>query len=183
VRKIHTAKQEKIIEDLKKTFSTYTLTSYPNLARLRHSKEFPYGNKARLFNDVSKDIQQLFRDVSAIFHYLPLSYRTKIIASSAFYRLFTDQIFPSLQEKERKTKKLTDTAEKYESFIMYQSLFTLGIEGLIRAMPTEFQNYLITEIKPIMKLMESITSFYRKSTGKKDIPYPYVMPDTLDYKT
>lgn len=181
MRKILTGKQIKIINQLEKTFPTYTLTTYPNLARLRHSKEFPYGNKARLFNDVSNDIEQLFRDVSAVYHYMPLSYRTRIIASSAFYRLFTDQIFPSLKEKERK-KKPTEKAEMYESFIMYQNFFTIGIEGLIRTMPTEFQNYLTKEIKPIMQLMESITSFYRKATGKKDIPYPYVIPDTLDYK-
>ena len=61
-------------------------------------------------------------------------------------------------------------------------MFTIGIEGLIRSMPTGFQNHLVNQIKPLMQLMDSIANFYRSTTGREDIPYPYEMPGTFDIK-
>jgi len=181
VRKGQTAKQENKLIQLKETFPRYKLTNYRSLARLRLSKDFPYANQPRIYNEVSKAIDQAFQDIASVFHYLPLSYRTKILAQSSFHRLFTDEVFPSLKEKEQK-KKQTDEATEYESYIIYQTMFAIGIEGLIRKMPTGFQNHLMKQITPVMQLMDSITTFYRNTTGKKDIPNPYVIPDTLDYR-
>lgn len=177
MRKRQNAKQEKELDNLKETFSEYKLTNYLDLARLRISKTFPYENKPRIYREVSKSILQSFEDMQLIFHFLPLSYRTKIIADSRFHRLLTEQIFPSLKQKEQKIDKDSEST-KYESYVIYQSMFTIGIEGLIRSMPTGFQNYLLNQITPLMQLMESITLFYRSTTGKKDIPHPYGIPET-----
>jgi len=177
LRKRQNAKQEKELDNLKETFSEYKLTNYLDLARLRISKTFPYENKPRIYREVSKSILQSFEDMQLIFHFLPLSYQTKIIADSRFSRLLTDQIFPALKQKEQKLSKDLES-NKYESYAMHQSLFSIGIEGLIKSMPTGFQNYLLDQITPLMQLMDSITFFYRSTTGKKDIPYPYTIPET-----
>jgi len=180
VRKRQGSKQEAVLEQLKKTYSEYKLTNILTLARLREPKIFPYSNKIRIYNEVSKKIIQSFNDIQVAYSTLPLSYRNKIVANPAFHRLFTDEIFPSLRKKEQK-KKSTEESNDYESFIIYQTMFSIGLEGLIKNMPTGFQNYLSNQIKPLMQLMESITFFYRNTTGKKDIPYPYQIPESIDY--
>jgi len=181
VRKIQTSKQEQVINHLKKTYSNYKLTSHIDFGRLTEPKVFPYMNKARIYNETSKAILQAFEDIQLVYYRLPLSYRTKIIADGRFHRLFTDDIFPALREKEQK-KKPIDDATKYQSYTIYHTMFAIGIEGLIRSMPTGFQNYLMDQIKPLMSLMMSITDFYRSTTGKKDIPYPYEIPGIIEYK-
>jgi len=177
LRKRQNAKQEKELGYLKQTFSEYKLTNYLDLARLRVSGDFPYENKPRIYREVSKSILQSFEDMQLVFHHLPLSYRTKIIADNRFQRLLTEQIFPSLKQKEQKIDKDYEST-KYESYVIYQSMFAIGIEGLIRSMPTGFQSYLLSQITPLMQLMDSITFFYRSTTGKKDVPYPYGIPET-----
>jgi len=181
LRKRQNAKQEKELVNLKETFSEYKLTNHLDLARLRISQTFPYENKPRIYREVSKSILQSFEDMQLVFHHLPLSYRIKIIADSRFNRLLTDQIFPALKQKEQKIDKYSEST-KYESYSIYQSLFSIGIEGLIKSMPTGFQNYLLDQITPLMQLMDSITFFYRNTTGKKDIPYPYGIPETANVR-
>ena len=179
MRKGLSTKQEGKLDDLKKTFPVYKLTSHLNLARLRLAKDFPYEQQSRLCREVTQNILQYFRDFQVVYHHLPLSYRLKIISDDSFNRCFTDDVIPTLKSKERKSKKPADKAESYESYVMSANLFTIGLENLINSMPTEFQSYLIREVTPLMQLMHSIASFYRKTTGKQDIPFPYTIPDTI----
>ena len=102
MRKRQNAKQEKELDNLKKTYSKYKLTSHLDLARLEISETFPYKNKPRVYKDVTDSILQLFEDIQIVFHHLPLSYKTKIIADSNFNRLLENYIFPTLKQKEQK---------------------------------------------------------------------------------
>jgi len=179
MRKGLTAQQEKELVKLKQTYPTFKLTSYTNLGRLRKPSVFPYSHKSRLCNEITNEILQSFQDVNAIFLQLPESYRLKIISDYRFNRILTDNVLRVLKHKESRSKKPTEKAEQYESYVIASNLFSIGLENLIRSMPTEFQNYLLREVTPLMEFMQSIADFYRRVTGRFDIPYPYVIPETL----
>ena len=181
MRKRQTAKQENILNNLKKTYNTYELLTALELGHLQHPKNFPISNESRFYRYVSNRIIKYLEEVRIGYHDLPASYKTKIIANKQFRLLFTEEIFPSIKKEELKKKKAGEDAVTYDSYIMYQSFFNIGIEGLIRSMPTGFQNYLLDQITPLMRLMDSITFFYRSTTGKKDIPFPYEIPETIEY--
>ena len=179
MRKGQTANQEKELEILKVTFPDFKLTTYTNLGRLRKSKVFPYSHKSRLCNEITNKILQFFEDLNSVFLQLPESYRLKIISDSRFNSILHDDVLRTLKYKESRAKKPTEKAEQYQSYLIASNLFTIGFENLIRSMPTEFQNYLLREVTPLMEFMQSIADFYRRTTGRLDIPYPYTIPETL----
>ena len=51
------------------------------------------------------------------------------------------------------------------------NLFSIGIEGLLRTMPSDFHNYLATQLKPVFSLMQSISMYSYDVTGSKKVPY------------
>jgi len=182
MRKRQTAKQEKILNNIKKTYSAFKLMSHNDLARLQYPNDFPTSNESRFYRSVSKQILKFLEEIRIAYHNLPPSYQMKINADKQFRLLFTEEIFPSLKKEELKKKKAGDDATTYDSYVLYQSFFNIAIEGLIRSMPTGFQSYLLNEIKPLMYLMDSITTFYRQTMKKEHIPYPYEIPGIYEYK-
>lgn len=169
------AKQVGELDNFKKTFPKYKLTSYETLARLRMPDTFNYKHKPRLYKETSKIILQMFYDLGLIFHRLPMSYRIKILSNSAVYRFFTDYVFNVLdKDAKKKLKKKKDEQETFDLYSLYQTFFSIGLEGYVNMMPNEFRDYLLKELQPIVNLMYSIAMYHNKVNPRKPITVPYI---------
>jgi len=71
----------------------------------------------------------------------------------------------------KSNSKIQNDVDDFSSSVMYQNFFNIGFEGLIKIMPKEFQEHLITQVKPIVQLMYAITKNYNK-LSKNKIPEP-----------
>jgi len=175
MKKIPSAKQQHSLEYYKNTFPKLRLIVYDDLARLREPELFPYENKARLYNRVKEGIMQSLFDFDYTFHHLPTHYKKEIMASSNFTN-FIKEVFRFSKDIEKEQK--TEEPEELFSFVLYQNFFTIGIEGLIASMPSEFRPYLEDQVKPIMLLMQSIAKYSKRIDPKSKIPLP-VYPNVL----
>ena len=54
-------------------------------------------------------------------------------------------------------------------------MFNIGLEGLIKSMPQEFQNYISSQLKPMFELMQSISRF--TGTQVPYVHYPDIFQD------
>jgi len=179
LKKRLTGTQEGELENFKKTFPKYKLTNYETLARLRRDDIFDYKHKPRLYKETSETILQMFYDLGLIFHRLPMSYRIKILSNSTVYRFFTDYVFNVLaNDVKKKTKKRKDEQETFDLYSLYQTFFSIGLEGYVNMMPNEFRHYLLKELKPIVNLMYSIAMYHNKVNPRKPITVPYI-PSSL----
>ena len=79
-----TAKQEGIIDQIKKTYPSLNLITHDEFARLWHEDDFPTSNESRLYRDVSKKILRSFTDFHYAFMKLPYSYQIKILTGREF---------------------------------------------------------------------------------------------------
>jgi hypothetical protein len=169
LKKRQNAKQVQVLEYIEKTFPKPNITSPRNIARLREPTHFPYKHKPRLYKEVTKDILKAFHELNGYFYYLPLSYRIKIINDTNFMRFFEDEVIKGTL-KQKDAKENDDDVEKQDSYQLYMNLFSIGIEGLLRTMPSDFHNHLATQLKPIFSLMQSISLYSNDITGSKKVP-------------
>ena len=172
MRKGLTAKQEKDLNELKKTYSNYKLLELIDFARLRSPEVFPYEHKSRLYKQVTNVILQYMNDFVLTFDKLPKSYREKILLDTQFTS-FIDQF--TIWGKDMK-KKQSDSEEQY-TFLLYSKFFNIGVQGLINSMPIQFQPYLKNEIKPFLMLMQSIANFSLMMNPK--LKYPSLSPPSF----
>jgi len=168
--KIQKQAQDPVTVWLKDTHPEFRTTKRINLLRLREPKKFPYENKVRLHNDVTKDLIEVFNELNTYFYYLPVKNRMKVLQSTEFIRFVTEQWLVALEANDvqiAEQKKAGEyNASQDLSYQNYLNLFNIGLEGLIKTMPQEFQSYISSQLKPMFKLMQSIAKF----TGK-DVPY------------
>ena len=178
--KIPEQADKSVIKWLMDTHPEFRTTKRMNLLRLREPKKFPYNNMPRLHDEVTKDLIEVFHELNSYFYHLPVKNRMKILQSSNFNRFVTSEWLQTLHAYDiqnaelKKTKaKSKKTKEKKEydvnqslSYQNYQNMFNIGLEGLIKSMPQEFQNYISNQLKPMFKLMQSISKF----TGNQ-VPY------------
>ena len=165
MRKGQTAKQEKELDTLEKDFPKYKVSSYLDLARFLQPKNFPYANQFRLKRDIKNGIIEELNDVEIIFPNLLDKHQQEILTSDQFMRTMN-----ILLDSADKIKPKNDV-DNFSSSVMYQNFFNVGFEGLIRTMPKEFQEHLISQVKPIIQLMYAITKNYNK-LSKNKIPEP-----------
>jgi len=170
-----TAKQEKILDDIKNTYPNLTLIKPIEFARLFHSEDFPFENKPRLYSEVTKKVIQLFDDYHYATRELPMSYKVKIVTSRAFDDCIKS-IIKNMSYVDKKQK--SEEPDKQLSFLMYYNFFNMGIEGLIKSMPEEFRYTLQEQIRPTLLLMQSITKFSQQSNSKKKVPFVHA-PDFM----
>ena len=94
----------------------------------------------------------------------------KVFQSTEFTRFVTEQWLVTLDANDvqiSEQKKAGEyNASQDLSYQNYLNLFNIGLEGLIKTMPEEFQNYISNQLKPMFKLMQSIAKF-----AGKDVPY------------
>jgi len=199
--KIPERAQDPVVKWLMDTHPKFRTTKRINLLRLREPKKFLYENKPRLNEEVTEDLIEVFNELNSYFYLIPVKNRMRVLQSTGFNRFVTEEWLVTLQandiqiaelkktkektkSKETKTKKTKSKKDKDEydvnqalSYQNYQNLFNIGLEGLIKSMPEEFQNYISNELKPMFKLMQSISRF----TGSK-VPYVHY-PDMFNDST
>jgi len=171
MRKQRTARQEKVLDDLKKVFPVPILCNYEDLARLRHPEIWKISNESRFYNKLAENILHSWDDINNIFHLLPESTKKKIIASKEFDTLFTTQILSHLEQelkKKERQKKLKESEEDiFLLYKLYSTFLRIGLNGVVNLMPVEFGHILRTQIKPTFDLMNSITSYSERIAPKK----------------
>jgi len=175
MKKGQTAKQEKILVDIKNTYPNLTLIKPIEFARLFHPKDFPFENKPRFYREVTEKVIQFFNDYHYATRELPTSYKVKIITSRGFNDCLKS-IFRDMSYVDKKQK--SEEPEKQLSFLMYYHFFNIGIEGLIKSMPEQFRYTLQDQIRPVLLLMQSITRFTLESGSKKKVPFVHA-PDFM----
>ena len=187
---IPTQAQYDIIKWLKDTHPEFRTTKRMNLLRLRDSKNFPYNNMPRLHEDVTKDLIETFHELNSYFYFLPVKNRMRIFQSESFNRFVTSEWLSTLDAydiqnaelKKTKSKSRKDKTKKKKeydvnqalSYQNYQNMFNIGLEGIIKSMPQEFQSYISNQLKPMFKLMQSISRF-----TSNQVPYVHY-PDMFN---
>lgn len=179
--KIQPEAQTKAEKFLKDTYPTFKTTKWINLLRLREPRYFPYENNARLQKEVTEDVIQIFKELNGFIYYLEPSYRMKIFKDSAFVN-FIQQEYLNMKEKKskKKDKNEIDTGKLY-AYQTYLNFFNIGLEGLFKTIPDEFKDEWVSQIRPMFKLMQSISKLSTRLTGDKDIPYIYTPRFLEDY--
>jgi len=182
--------QNESIKWLSNTHPEFRTTKRMSLLRLREPKNFPYKNMPRLYDEVTDDLIEVFHELNSYFYFLPVKNRMKIFQSIDFNRFVTSEWLSTLEAndvqnaelKKTKSKSRKDKTKKKKeydvnqalSYQNYQNMFNIGLEGLIKSMPQEFQSYISEQLKPMFKLMQSISRF----TGSK-VPYVHY-PDMFN---
>ena len=187
---IHNQAQNESIKWLSNTHPEFRTTKRMSLLRLREPKNFPYKNMPRLYDEVTDDLIEVFHELNSYFYFLPVKNRMKIFQSIDFNRFVTSEWLQTLQAYDVQNAELKKTKAKsrkgkakqkkeYDvnqalSYQNYQNMFNIGLEGLIKSMPQEFQSYISEQLKPMFKLMQSISRF----TGSQ-VPYVHY-PDMFN---
>ena len=175
MKKGQDAKQEGILDEIKKTYPNLTLIKPIEFARLFHPKDFPFENKSRLYREVTEKVIQFFNDYHYATRELPTSYKVKILTSRSFNDCLKS-IIRDITYVDKKQK--SEDPDKRLSFLMYYNFFSAGFEGLIKSMPEEFRYTLQEQIRPVLLLMQSITKFTLQSDSKKKVPFVHA-PDFM----
>lgn len=159
-----TAKQEGILDEIKKTRSHLKLIDHNEFAYLWNPEEFKITNPPRFHRGIQSKIEQSLNEFHYAFSPLPDSYKVKILSGRPFQD-FMNTIKQYTYITDKKQKHLD--SEKLFSFNMYYDFFNIGMEGLIKTMPTDFQQYIDEQMRPILLLMQSISRFSNQKNSKK----------------
>ena len=79
-----TSREDKVLNELKKSFPTYSFGNYVDMARLIQPKDFRYKNRSKLETQFTKDILQSIYDVTLLMQYLNKRNKSKILTSPEF---------------------------------------------------------------------------------------------------
>jgi len=163
MRNIHDSKHDSVLDQLEKTYPTHTLCSYENLGRI--TGEFKITNKPRFWNERCEEVLSAIHDLNVTFHRYPKNYQMKMIISPEFESLFSSQIFPFLENKIQYGK----TNPEYTAIMikMCSMYLRLGLDGMKKTMPSEFQQILQTKFDDIMLLMNSINQYTKRLAPKE----------------
>ena len=138
------AKQEKVSSEIEKAYSGFKLYTHEDLCTLRDPILFPRSEMSRFYREKCTKILQSWSDISSIFHLFPKSYQKKLLASREFERLFQSQILQTLQNEVKTKEFQKKLKETDKEFLVLQQLYskflTIGLNGITKLMPFEFQN-------------------------------------------
>lgn len=164
MRKILTAEQEKIIDDLQNTYPDTILMNAKDMAILDKLEKFPQVNKSRLNKMLDKKAVQVFNDLNFLLKHLPNSYRFKILNSNncnEFFKTVMDINTVRLSNLDNKTRDLI--------IHLAAQLLVYSINVLTTTMPIQFKKSLKNSIIPFVDLLTAISS-YGEAKSLKDIP-------------
>ena len=198
MRKKQTAREEKELDEFKKSFPRYKLSSMINLARFVNADKFKIEGKStsviaqkdRLDRIMKNGIIEHLNDIELVMSRLSKKHKREILTHDQFNRTL-EQFFSIARQiqtkpiiKTKKGKKeivgyelQIATEDKLSSVVMFQNFFNIGLMGLIDSMPPEFKDYLISQSKQIVQLMYAMTKQYN-SLSRNKIPMPK-FPDIL----
>ena len=162
MKSIRSSKQDTVLDMLEETYPYYSLCSYENLGRM--TGEFKITNKPRFWNERCREVLSAIQDLTVTFHRYPKNYQMKMIVSPQFESLFSSQIFPFLENKIQYGK----TNPEYTAIMikMCSMYLRLGLDGMKKTMPSEFQQILQTKFDDIMLLMQSINQYTKRLAPK-----------------
>ena len=170
--KIEKMKQQSKLEEIKRDYPWLSIIDYQQFGRLWHPEVFPYGNKARLYNETRTAIDNFLNSFHYAFAKLPTSYKNKILISRNFNDFLTE-IFGHLDlERSKGEKQIQDFSHQ-----VYLNFFNIGINGLIRTLPADFQPYLVSQIQPALSLMQVVGRY-----ANIDLKYP-TLPKVTEKNT
>ena len=156
MKKVLTSGDDSVSDKIEDTYPTYKLGSYSNLVKIKNPDKIR--NSSRFWNDRSDELLSAINDINNTFYHFPDKQKLKIISSSHYQRLF-DEVFLFLDNKIFSTKK--DSRESIDEFALMMKLserfLKLGLEGVEKTMPDEFDQILETKIKDIMLHVQSIS--------------------------
>ena len=166
MKKIPNALDTAVLEEIKKTYPNYKLSSYENLVMMKNTDKIT--NPSRFWNARSDELLNAINDINDTFYHFPDKARFKII-STKHYNTFFEEIFQFLDNKVFSTQK--DKRQSIDEFTMMVKLsekfLKLGLEGLEKTMPDEFDEILETKIKDLMLHVKSISELTKRLSPKK----------------
>ena len=174
MKKIRESGDDSILEAMKNNYPHYKLGSYENLVRLKNPDKI--SNKSQFYKDRSQELLNAINDINDTFYDFPDKQKLKIISSKHYQKLFYE-IFLFLDQKTKSTKN--EGKQNLEEFTLMMNLsekfLKIGIEGIKKTMPEEFNEILETKIKDIMLQVQSITQLTKKlsPTKSNEVDYDY----------
>ena len=167
---------ESVLDKVKETHPTYKISTYSNLVKIQNPDKIR--NKSRFWNDRSDELHSAINDINETFYHFPNKQKLKIISSSHYQRLF-NEIFLFLDNRISSTTK--HTRESLDEFVLMMKLserfLKLGLEGVEKTMPDEFDEIMEAKIKDIMLHVKSISTLTNRLTPKN----PNEMSYDFDY--
>jgi len=163
MKSIRTSDTDAVLEMLEETYPTYKICSYENLGRI--TGKFEITNESRFWNERCEEVLSAIQDLNVTFHRYPNNYKMKMIVSPQFESLFTSQIFPFLEHEIQYAKK--PKPEQITMMIKLCEMYLkIGLDGMKKTMPSEFQQILQTKFDDIMLLMQSINQYTKRLAPK-----------------
>jgi len=150
-------------EDIQYKNAKYEKTTKRDLDHLRDTK---WGtNRNRLYQKYIDEYKGFFNFYTQTMQYIPSDRFDKIFGSGEFNSFWNQLSILSKGYKSRKRMKgESDEEFKTIKILMFSSMFFKGFEGLIDELPMELRNALAREMKPKLKLIESLAD-YAKSVN------------------
>jgi hypothetical protein len=162
--KVQSEQQKRKLSEIKHQHPNLSIINFDQFGKLFYPEIFEYKNSNRLYQDVTRNIENFLDSFHFAFRQLPYSYKNKIITGGNFNN-FIDILFTQLAFT--KNAKKNDIDFQKFSFQIYLKLFTIGTKGMIGTMPDEFQIYLNAQLEPILTLMKLIGKY-----EKSGLSYP-----------
>jgi hypothetical protein len=179
MKEIPNSTTESVLDKVKETYPDYKLGSYSDLVKIKNPDKIR--NKSRFWNEQSRIVLNAINDINDTFYHFPVKKKLEIV-SSKHYGTFLDEIFLVLDNKIFSTKDIT-TKQNLEEFALMMKLsekfLKLGLEGIEKTMPDEFDEIMETKIKDIMLHVKSISKLMERLNPKKsnavDFDYDYFL--------
>ena len=84
-----TLREDKVLNELKKAFPTYSFGNYIDMARLIQPQSFDYKNRSRLESEFTKKIIQGISDITLVLQYVNAKHKAEILTSDEFNNFMT----------------------------------------------------------------------------------------------
>jgi hypothetical protein len=178
MQEIPNSSSQSVLDKVKETYPDYKLSSYSNLVKIKNPDKIR--NKSRFWNEQSRIVLSAISDINDTFYHFPVKKRLEIV-SSKYMETFLEEIFRTLDHKISSTTKHTrESLDELTLMIKLSEKFLkLGLEGVEKTMPDEFDEILETKIKDIMLQVKSIRKLTERLTPKKsnavDFDYDYYL--------
>jgi len=150
-----TLREDKVCNELKKAFPTYSFGNYIDMARLIQPRDFNYKNRSRLESDFTKKIIQAIADITLLTQYVNAKHKAEILTSDEFNHFMT-----RIMEFSKFGKVDQDYLASF-----YPNMVKHGIKGITNNLPNEFTALIEEHLRPLLLLLNSITA-YSKQHGK-----------------
>ena len=157
-----TSREDKVLDSLKKAFPTYSFgikskaDNYLDMARLINPVDVPYKNRSRLELEFTKQIKQALADITLLIQYLSKKNKSDILTS------------PEFNDHMKRIMDFSKDSQVDEEYMVsfYSNMIQFGVNGIAQNMPKEFTPLIEEHLKPLTRLLNSITA-YSKQVGKK----------------